>query len=92
MLLKEGETVTVSVKELYKAFGNTLTYEKIDTDDEECGYYDIMASDGKTLCMDGESCKVLSISPGKIEFANLNGDSETRFSLTPEETALCLFS
>lgn len=89
---KVGEKVTVSLETLYKetkkhktAFGYTI-------DTSEKGYYDLKDKFGNTVCMDGETCEVKTISGlGDLILINRDGDEETTFTLSKKEADTCIF-
>ena len=79
----------ISVKTLYKKYGDHLTYCDISTgNDDENVWYDLVDKRNRgIMCMDGESCEVLLEANGIVILLN---DGVT-FCLTQEEYAVANF-
>lgn len=88
---RTGMKVTVSVKELYES--NIVTEEVyIDTennDNGEIGYWDLYNDKYGLVCMDGETCEIISIDENSITLKNEDGENATKFVLTFEEADIC---
>lgn len=73
----------ISIKSLYEKYGYNLTYCNISTEDD--GYYDLQTEEAGTVCMDGESCKIIKQDDKQITLTNYDGEMRTTFVLTKEE-------
>lgn len=89
----QGEKVTVSVKMLYES--NIITENVyIDTESDETGhlgYFDLYTDKDGLVCMDGETCEVVSVHEDCITLKNEDGERVTEFVLTFEEAVLSCF-
>lgn len=94
VIYKTGMKVTVSVKELYES--NIVTENVyIDTennDNGEIGYWDLYNNKYGLVCMDGETCEIISVNEDSIILKNEDGENDTEFVLTFKEADICCFS
>lgn len=89
---KVGEKVTVSLETLYKETKKHKTTFGYTIDTSEKGYYDLKDKFGNTVCMDGETCEVKTISGlGDLILINRDGEKETTFTLSKKEAGICIF-
>lgn len=89
---KVGEKVTVSLETLYKETKKHKTSFGYNIDTSEKGYYDLKDKFGNTVCMDGETCEVKTISGlGDLILINRDGEKETTFTLSKKEADICIF-
>ena len=62
---------------------NGVNEDELDEDEElDDGYYDLY-SDG-LVCMDGESCKIISVTANEVNLCNNDGETEKYFSMPKE--------
>lgn len=79
------ENMAISLETLYRKFGENLKYGKIKkTVDGKQEYFDLY-SDGKLVCMDGETCGVINKGDNSILVKNVNGETDGSFLLSVEE-------
>jgi len=84
-----GRNICISVKTLYDLYGTNLKYCTIST--KEKGYYDLKTEEAGIVCMDGETCTILSEINNEIILVNENGETPTTFRLTREELEVASF-
>lgn len=96
--MDESRTVCIGVSNLYEAHPNgVLTYTDIEyeadrnIDGELEEYYDLRTKDGDLVCMDGESCNVLSKQDGVVTLLNTEGEVDMTFRLTEEEFKIATY-
>lgn len=83
--------VTVDLKALYDKFNGQLENgEIIKQVDGEFEYYDLQ-TEVRTVCMDGELCKVIDSGEFGYELLNTDGESYMKFILTDEEYKIGVF-
>ena len=89
----KGMSVTVSVKELYES--NVITENVyIDTKNDEngnIGYWDLYTDKDGLVCMDGETCEIISVNEDSITLKNEDGEKDMEFVLTFTEADICCF-
>lgn len=87
----KGESVTVSVKALYES--NIIAENVfIDTEDDENGntsYWDMYTHKDGLVCMDGETCEIVSVNDNSITLKNEDGEKDVEFILTFAEADIC---
>lgn len=82
--------VCLSVESLYNKYGKDLTYCTISVEDK--GYFDLQTLEAGTVCMDGETCEVISDKGNEVTLINREGESDYEFKLTKEEFGVACFS
>ena len=87
-----GMDVTVSLSTLYddgmQLFGKQIRMY------EEDGkrYFDLIGGNGEVLCLDGETCKVVSVNEEEIVLQNDDGVRVETFWLPLQAAAICCFA
>ncbi|MEF9983753.1 MAG: hypothetical protein RR710_04340 [Oscillospiraceae bacterium] len=96
MNYKIGDTVGVSVYELYQHFGTHLNdctikvYKESDTQKERF-YYDLFTSGCIFACCDGEEAEVIGIGNNRYFLKSKEEERDVIFSLTKEELGVANF-
>lgn len=88
---KDLKEVTISLAALYERYNGKLnqgTIEKTVSNGEE--YYDLIEDNGR-VCMDGETCEIVSEEGDQYVLSNPKGEQETTFKLTKEEMKVAVF-
>ncbi len=83
-IFKQGMKVTVSVKDLFES-GADLYGMYIETEENENGetdYWDLHNGNGYVVCMDGETCLIISEDEKWVTLRNDDGEVPMFFTLS----------
>lgn len=94
--------VCISLMTLFERYKNDMECEKVDIscgeirhsyqEETDTHYYDLYNSKGEIMCMDGETCQVISELENEVMFLNQDGENDVEFTLTKEEFEYATFT
>lgn len=84
-------SVTISLKALYDEFNGQIKHGEIIRElDGQYEYYDLQTDIG-TVCMDGETCKIIDSGVYGYELLSTESDDDAPFILTEKEYNIGVF-